>query len=414
MHLAILNVFFAPHTYGGATIVAEEVGRRLVSDFNVKVSAISVMMRTDLAPYSVVRGEVDGISTWLINLPPGRSHLETFVNPHVAEQVARILHQIEPDLAHVHCVQDLGADSLSTLHAMGVPFVLSIHDFWWLCERQFMLRPDGRYCGQSPIDVERCRGCVDDLGRSRNRSAVLASLADRASVVTYPSVFARDLCESSGLAPGKGVVWENGVRLPGSNFFAAQKERRLADPTPVFGFVGGPSRIKGWPIIFDTFSNLERSDFRGIVVDGSLDGTWWANRRLDRLSGEWSVHPRYGQADMDAFYSKIDVLLFLSQWKETFGLTIREALARGIKVIQTDSGGTTEHSAVRQSELIKIGHGPEALRPHVLSVLDGDVQSTRPVKVTSQAEQAAAFMALADRVLGNRPGDQTNVLKGAA
>lgn len=399
MHVAILNVFFAPHTYGGATVVAEEVGRRLVKDHGVQVSAISVMSRSDLAPYSVIRSEVDRMATWLINLPPNRGYAESYINPYVGEQVARILHQIEPDLAHVHCVQDLGANCLTRIKAAGIPIVLSVHDFWWLCERQFMLRPDGTYCGQSPIEIEKCRGCASDFSRARARHAALGLLADLADVVTYPSVFARDLCEASGLAAGKGIIWENGVRLPGKDFEEKRAARRAADARVTFGYVGGPSRIKGWPIIHDTFAGLGRDDVKGIVVDGSLDGSWWRDVSLDGLSGSWSVFPRFGQAEMDDFYAEIDVLLFMSQWKETFGLSIREAVARGIQVIQTDSGGTVEHRAAIPNRFLKIGDGPDVLRNRIIDVLDHGPDVETPVEVVSQSDQAAAFIELAESVL---------------
>ncbi|MEL7461385.1 MAG: glycosyltransferase [Pseudomonadota bacterium] len=408
LHIAILNVFFAPHTYGGATVVAEEVGRRLVKEHGVQVSAISVMSRGDLAPYSVIRGEVDGMATWLINLPPDRGYAESYINPYVGEQVARILHQIEPDIAHVHCVQDLGADCLSRIKAAGIPIVLSVHDFWWLCERQFMLRPDGSYCGQSPIEIEKCRGCASDFGRARARHSALLSLADLADVVTYPSVFAHDLCVASGLAPGKGVIWENGVRLPGEDFFERRAARRAADPRVVFGYVGGPSRIKGWPMIHDAFAGLGREDVKGLVVDGSLDGSWWKDIPLDGLSGSWAVWPRYDQDSMDAFYAEIDVLLFMSQWKETFGLSIREAVARGIQVIQTDSGGTVEHQAANPNTLLKIGDRPEILRYRVVDVLENGPYVQDPCAVTSQSDQAAAFMVLAEKVLAARDAGRSN------
>ena len=45
---------------------------------------------------------------------------------------------------------------------------------------------------------------------------------------------------------------------------------------------------------------------------------------------------------MDDFFAGIDVLLFPSQWKESFGLTVREALARDIWVIATDCGAPVE------------------------------------------------------------------------
>ena len=400
MHVLILNVFFAPHTYGGATVVAEEVGRRLVSEQGAQVSAISVMSRPDLGPYAVIRGEVGGMATWLINLPPGRGYVDGYVNAEAGERIARIVAEIEPDIAHVHCVQDLGADCLMRLKAAGLPVVLSVHDFWWLCERQFMLRPDGRWCGQSPIRIERCRGCVDDHDRAEARHSALAGLAGLADVVTYPSRFARDLCTASGFAAERAVLWENGVRPPEPDFFVRQAARRAGDPRPVFGFVGGPSRMKGWPLLHDAFTMLDREGFRGLVVEGSLDGSWWRDRSLDALAGEWSVHPRYDQASMDDFFAEIDVLLFLSQWKETYGLTIREALARGIRVIQTDSGGTVEHPAADRARMLAIGDGPDQLRKEIEGVLDMPGDWPEPIEVVSQSGQAAAFVDIANNLLG--------------
>ena len=397
-HVAVINVFFAPNTYGGATVVAEEVARHLVTDHGLRVSAISAVCRDDLPPYGAVRAETGGIASWLINLPPGRSAVEGFANPHVADRVTRILSQIDPDLVHVHCVQDLGADVIHAARALGLPVILSVHDFWWLCERQFMIRPDGTWCGQEPIRIEACRGCVEDHGRAVARAGRLSQAGAAADLVTYPSRFARDLSEASGFAPGLGAVWENGVRPPGPGFFAAQAARRAADPTPVLGFVGGPSRIKGWPLVHDAVAGLSRDDLAGVLIDGSRDGSWWRDRDLSALRGDWRVVPRYDQAGMDAVWAGIDVLLFTSQWKETFGLTIREALCRGIRVIQTDSGGTMEHAARDRVATLAIGDGPDVLRRLIEQALDAPDAHPAPIPVTTQADQARAFLDLAARV----------------
>ncbi|MBT8475894.1 MAG: glycosyltransferase [Alphaproteobacteria bacterium] len=399
LHVLVVNVFFAPHTYGGATIVAEAVAGHLRRDHGVTVSAISVMSRADLAPYAVLRAERDGVVNHLINLPPGRSYAEHYRNPRVAERIAMLTRQLAPDIAHVHCVQEIGADAIGAIRGAGVPVILSVHDFWWLCERQFMLRPDGRYCGQHPIRIEDCRGCVDDFARAQARFEAFGAAAGAAVCVTYPSRFARALCEASGLAPGRGVVWSNGVRAPGPDFAALQAARRARDPRPVFGFVGGPSAMKGWPLIQSAFSGAGRSDFRGLLVDGSMDGSWWTGRNIAALRGDWAVCPRFDQAGMDAFYAEIDVLLFLSQWKETFGLTIREALARGIRVIQTDSGGTMEHGVREGVEVVPMGCDPAILRGAVDRMLD-DPSPMAPVAMHDVGAQAREFLGLAQRVLG--------------
>jgi len=394
LHILVINVFFAPFTYGGATHVAEQVSRQLVQRHNVRVTAISAMSRPEYAPYSVMKAESSGIVNHLINLPAGRTVEEIYANPLVADRIARIVRDTAPDLAHVHCVQDIGADVLARLRNLAVPVVLSVHDFWWLCERQFMIRPDGRYCGQDPIRIDACEGCVSDFGAARRRHQYLREQVGNADLVTYPSQFALRLCESSGLAPGKGVVWENGILPPAPDFAARQAARRANDPRISFAFVGGPSPIKGWPIIQDAFRTIERDDFRGYLVDASMDGSWYTPARYEGMKGDWQVHPRYDSRSIDDFYAKTDVLLFLSQWKETFGLTIREALARGILVIQTDAGGASEHGGLEQVRLLKIGDGPGRLRAEIERVLDDPALVRRPpINCSSFADQADRLLA---------------------
>jgi len=392
-HILLLNVFFAPHSYGGATVVAEAVARDLVAR-GIQVSAVSIMDRVDLMPYSVMTAEVGGIRNYLINLPRGRVYSERYDNPEVAALVDTLIAELEPDLVHAHCLQELGARVIEAARGRGVPVVLSVHDIWWLCEFQFMIRPNGTYCGQNPVRIENCRGCVDRMDRARIRFDRLAALADQADLITYPSQFARDLSVASGFAADKSHVWKNGVAQPGDGFFAAQAARRAADPRLVFGFLGGPSQIKGWPLLKATFEGLDRSDFAGILVDASLDGSWWTGIGISKLKGDWRVEPRFGQAEIDAFYARIDVLLFPSQWKETFGLTIREAACRGIRVIQTASGGTEEWAGADPDRMPAIGDGPDRLRAEVRRVLDAPGAHPAPVPVTGYGDQAQAFLGL--------------------
>ena len=81
----------------------------------------------------------------------------------------------------------------------------------------------------------------------------------------------------------------------------------------------------------------------------------------------------------------------MSQWKETFGLAIREALARGIHVIQTDSGGTTEHGAAEARDLIPIGADHTQLREQILRALEAPTRGRAPWSVDSFDDQAAQF-----------------------
>ena len=393
-HILLVNVFFAPFSYGGATVVAEQVAHALIRLTGCRITAVSLCHRGELAPYTVIKSESRGIVNYLINVPGGRRYTEMYDNPRITGIIERLMDQLEPDLVHVHCLQDMGIGALRAATKTGIPAVLSVHDFWWLCDRQFMIRPNQNYCGQSPVRIEACQGCVEDFDAARHRFETLRQQAQCAALVTYPSRFALGLSEASGFGPGRGVVWENGVMQPRPGFFRQQAARRASDPRVAFGFVGGPSQIKGWPMVRRVFETLNATGFRGYLADGSLDGRWWAGHDLSRLKGEWSVHERFSQDEMDTFYSKIDVLLFMSQWKETFGLAIREAVCRGIRVIQTDSGGTTEHKAVDPRALIPIGSTDHALRDQVLDALQADPSATSLCAVTSYDDQARQFAEL--------------------
>ena len=399
-HVLIANVHFAPFSYGGATIVAEEIAHALMRRGGYVVSVVSTCVRPDLAPYGVVRAEKAGITNYLINLPEHRSYAERYDNPAVTARLAELVSALHPDLIHAHCLQDIGTGIFPAAEAACIPVVLSVHDFWWLCERQFMVRIDQTYCGQNPVQVEACKGCAENYWAAKMRFDHMRDLASRAARVTYPSNFAKDLHERSGFAPGKGVVWENGVHLPEAGFFEDQKARQDGDATVTFGYLGGPSQIKGWPLIRDAFATLGRDDFRVLLVEGSLDGSWWKGQNFADLMGDWRVVPRFSQLELDRFYAQIDVLLFPSQWKETYGLALREALARGLPVIQTDSGGTVEHDAVVEQDLIPIGPYPQLLCQQIEKRLDQGQVRNNPVPVQSFAAQADAFHVLVEQIIG--------------
>ncbi|QPM91195.1 glycosyltransferase [Pseudooceanicola algae] len=406
-HVLIANIFFAPYTYGGATIVAEEVARALAQRHGWQVSVLSAVSRIDLPPYAVRKIQTGEIPNFVINLPPSRPYAQMYCNSQVAEAAGRLIQSLAPDLVHAHCIQELGTGVIRAARQEGLPVVVSAHDFWWICERQFMIRPDGRYCGQDPVDLNVCRGCVLDMSQTRTRQLQLKQSMQEVDLVTYPSEFARDLCHRSGLLPQREAVWQNGVRHPGPGFFRNQARRRRTHPTPVFGYCGGPSDIKGWPLIRKAFEGLERSDFKVLLADGSMDGSWWKDSEFAALPGTWKVHPRYSQDEMDGFWQNIDVLLFPSQWKETFGLTIREALCRGIRVIQTNSGGTVEHTGPDRDRVFPIGARPEALRAEILHALARLDPWPDPVAVPDFDSQADHFAELVQPLLHKTMGMPT-------
>ena len=157
--------------------------------------------------------------------------------------------------------------------------------------------------------------------------------------VLVPSEFWRGLMAGSGVPSERLFVNANGVSRPERDW------ERPAHTGPVrFGFVGGIHPVKGHPHIVAAFQSLRRSDYELKVVDGlmNLGGHGFGYEDWD-VPGYVHIVPGYNRDTLDDFFGSIDVLLFPSQWKESYGLTVREAMLRGVWPIATDGGGTVEH-----------------------------------------------------------------------
>ena len=95
-------------------------------------------------------------------------------------------------------------------------------------------------------------------------------------------------------------------------------------------------------VLFGSIWVGQATNYELKVVDAAKNsgGTWTFHDWV--IPGKMTVAPPYTRRTMDEFFGGLDVLLFPSQWKESFGLTVREAFARDVWVIATDAGGVVE------------------------------------------------------------------------
>jgi glycosyltransferase involved in cell wall biosynthesis len=110
-----------------------------------------------------------------------------------------------------------------------------------------------------------------------------------------------------------------------------------------FAYVGGFEPVKGYDVLRAAMQGVARADWELVLVDNTLNLGFSSVDVSDwKVQGRLRVVPAYTQSDLDAFFADVDVLLFPSQWKESFGLTVREALARDVWVVATAGGGAAE------------------------------------------------------------------------
>ncbi|HTR16433.1 MAG TPA: glycosyltransferase [Acetobacteraceae bacterium] len=397
LRVLVVNVFFWPRSFGGATIVAEEMARRLHARPDTEVVVFTSEVRAADAPGALLRYAEGDLPVIGVRLPPDGDRILDFDNPGIAEAFDAVLEAVQPDVVHFHAVQGLGAAVTRRCLERRIPYVVTLHDCWWLCDRQFMVRPDGTSCPQMRIDTRVCEACMPRVPYLHERLDMLLHALHGAALLLSPSRTHRDLYVANGLPPERVMVNRNGIRLP-----ERPRGQRRAGVLR-FGYVGGVGPIKGFPLIRAAFESLPRGDYELVIVDNTLnlgyasvDVSGW------RARGQIRLVPAYRQEEMDAFFAGIDVLLFPSQWRESFGLTVREALARDVWVIAT-RGGAAEEDIIDgvNGTLIPLDGRHEKLRDAIAALLDAPerlASFVNPAKETltgydAQAEELRGMLA---------------------
>lgn len=333
-----VNVLFAPQSFGGATIVAEQIAQRLQED-GCEVTVFTGLHGTSMKPHAVARYEAAGLPVIGMQIPSAEKNRSLeYKNHEVIDVFAQTLRAVRPHVVHFHSIQQVSATLAEACSQQGIPYVITLHDAWWLCERQFMVREDGNYCYQQEVDLRVCSKCVPDPAYTARRTHYLRKILDGAALLLTPSEFQRQLYLSNGLAPERVVVNKNGVLLP-----PLTPSPRPARSKLRFAYLGGRAHHKGYFWLQEIFGGISETNYVLTLTDiqrrlggSSLHEAEW------KLGGQVEIVEPYDQARLDAFFEGVDVLLMPSRWKESFGLAVREALARNVWVITTAAGGVVE------------------------------------------------------------------------
>ena len=326
----IANAFFPPDAVGGATRVVRENVDYMVSaadDIELSILASESCGETGrLSVDSYGETPVFRLSTQAEPQMDWRPFNSNLIQP-----LTRVLRICKPDLVHLHAAQRLTATLLEVCRDLGIPYVVTAHDAWWISDYQFLIDHEGR-----PVDpTDLLAGALPEgvnLGEALTRRRRLKSLLVEAQEVLSVSDAFADIYKRAGI-PCRALP--NGVnradwRPRGHN---ATGKLRLA-------FAGGLAPHKGLHLLEGALRRSALDKVSLTVVDHAHDEG--CVRREQWGGTVVEIVGRIPQAHMSAFYAQHDVLLAPSIWPESFGLVVREALAAGLWVVASNRGALAE------------------------------------------------------------------------
>ncbi|WP_454812619.1 glycosyltransferase [Labrys neptuniae] len=375
LKVLICNVFFAPQSYGGATRVVEDNVDYLIDhcpDIEVSVFAGD----EGRLPYEALSCDsYRGRPVFRVSVPPDRLRDWRPFNQSHGREFRRVLDLVRPDIVHFHCIQRLGASIVEATEQAGIPYLITLHDGWWISDSQFFIDRDGvlRLPDQDPFNICPVEGV--SLSQSVARRQALAALLGKAAAVLAVSKSFAALHRHAGIA-AVGVL-ENGVSPLQLHARRPRTDGRLA-----LGHLGGRSIQKGAILVE---AALRKGRFERLALT-MIDHTLAPDERQSTCWGATPILLRgpCRSAEVATLYGELDAVLAPSIWPESFGLVAREALSLGLRVVASDRGAIGECIRVPEQGAI-IDVSSDAALSDILGAMNANPEAWRAGSSPAQA-----------------------------
>jgi len=297
-----------------------------------------------LSHYAVTHDTFEGVPVHRVQLSCDDfdSRLVNFFHPPVDRQFEDLLVKCRADVVHMHNMIGLSLGIVHTAKRLGVPTVMTLHDFWGFCFKNTLIDADNRICE----DFSRCHECQKEIADDqrvlpiRMRNDFMALQFAQVDAFISPSQFLADTYVRAGIPRRKMHVISYGLDV--NRFSRIVKAR--ANGLVRFTLIGYLGEHKGVQTLLDAATLLkERESLRvNIVGDGHLRAGLERQVQERGLSGLVKFWGKVKHSEMESVFRETDVQIMASIWPENQPVSITEAMACRTPVIATRIGGNPE------------------------------------------------------------------------
>lgn len=339
-----------PRWMGGTELYTQQLAEALVRRGHV----LRVFAR-EFGARGLERDELHGVVIDRVHTPT-RSDAAlfraTFGAAEIERAFGRVLAEFQPDAVHFHHLLGLPAALFWRAVQAGLPTVITLHDYWFVCSNTKLLTNDDDQLCAGPRAWINCARC--GLARLDMRAAfpaapliaplfaardwVVRRVLQRADRLIAPSRFLRDVHLRFGVKPERVRVVPTGIQpppFPPSPRDASRNELRVL-------YVGALLPLKGVHVLVEAFNGLPPEAQLRIVGDPERDAAYARRLRAQ------AHHPgiRFlGALERDRVWARLaeaDVVAVPSLWYENSPLVVQEAFAVRRPVLASRLGALAE------------------------------------------------------------------------
>lgn len=380
MNIFLVSNGFPPQALGGVETYTYDLSKGLTRAGH----AVTVFCRQSdysLPDYHLSDSLEEGIR--VIRIVNDHKKISSFQGTFVDERIETIFRQyllgVSPDLVHYNHLISLSARLPDIAAENHIPGVITLHDFWPLCQRVTLIDWQGNICVGPAADGKNCAVCVvggeskvklansmqwftrlvksmtSSSTRNRLRQSIPGGSSQSPLLRSTPQIFQDrrrlflEAVQKSGrvLAPSnyvKDSYLANGYEhtievLPlGINLAAEVSQRKKREDwgqAPiVFSAIGSFIPHKGFDTLIQAFMNVPGENLR-LNLYGSIDfrsAYYNQMREIAEQDRRIVFKGAFSPQQRGEIFKSIDILVVPSLW-ESYSLVCREALMSGIPVI---------------------------------------------------------------------------------
>jgi glycosyltransferase involved in cell wall biosynthesis len=334
---------YMPEHVGGTELYT----RWLTHALSRRGHQITIFYRRSAAGVGLEERMEEGVRVWTVwhgLVTPPRRLLSTFRDPPVERAFERVLDQANPDLVHVEHLMGLPVALIHSIRRRGVPYVVTLWDFWWVCANaQLLTNYNQRVC-DGPRAYLNCARCA--LARVEH-SQLWPAFPLAAGLLSWHNRLLRQVMKAAGrlIAPTEFVRrWYAEHNAPAEKLLTllpGLEPATIASPheqRPIrFAYIGGLSWQKGVHTVVEAFDGIHGPEELWIAGDESFDPDYVAQLRA-RAAPNVRFLGRLTREQVWETLAQVDVVMVPSLWYETFSFIVSEAFAAGLPVLASRLG----------------------------------------------------------------------------
>ena len=380
---------YPPDDIGGVELYTQTLAQHLTArrhDVSIFVPSQAVSLDQ---PVTAADDNVRVVRVPIGPRGPQAIFLSTFAQRAISQAWRAVLAQVKPEIVHVQHLMGLPVELIELLGRLGIPFVVTLHDYYYICSNALLLTNTRQTICAGPRRYVNCGQCAlarAGLGRVKFLAPLVApamaarnlslrpSLA-RAARLIAPSAFVQQYyCGHFGWPADRVKVIAPGLDVPPS---LPTRTRSSADAPLQVTFIGGLAYQKGPHVLIDAVNQLPAHSVQ-LAVYGDLAAfpAYATELRQRARLANITFHGRIPHDQVWRVLADTDVLVVPSLSYESSSLISQEALAARVPVLASDLGALRE-TALKGGGLVFPAGDVGALRSLLQTLIDEPAQLAR-------------------------------------